>query len=325
MTIPVPVEEHYTTEQILAILHRIQYPLKNTNELPPPTLETLRELNYRCVTSIPFDTLALRVTKTRAVDISLEGIYDWVVNKKRGGWCFSINRLAYELLYAIGYKVQCTLGRVCKPLNPQDPIRYGGLTHRVNLVRLEDGSKEVDEHGNKIESKYVFDIGFGVSSFYPLKLEEGGAGVEFFGHRRRLTKVTHDEQTPEILGTPTVEYWRVEEFMGLEEDGTTEKWTPDYAFNETQYYEADTVVGNFYCNYSSSAPFLHSLWVIQGTLDGHFHILINKEFKIRSATGDVLKIEIETEQQRLDILKKYFGIELTEEEFALHDKKIEST
>lgn len=304
-------DEHYTQEQIFAILRRINYPLEKPDVLPEPTLETLRELEYRCVTSIPFETLSLRTTPARGVDISLEAIFDRVVNKRRGGWCFSLNKLAYELLRGIGFTVQFTLARVCKPLNYTDPIRYGGLTHRVSIVRFAD------------ESKYVFDIGFGATSFYPLKLEKGFQ-VEYFGHKRRINKVIHNKHEPEILENPPVELWRVEEYIGNDNEGN-ERWTPCYAFNETQYYDPDCTVGNFYSNFSPLSPFIKSFWVMQATLDGTYLLLLGRDFKVRSSKGDIKKITIETEQQRLDILKDYYGIELTEEEWEYHDQKIESS
>ncbi|KAG0040114.1 hypothetical protein BGZ82_005166, partial [Podila clonocystis] len=91
----------------------------------------------------------------------------------------------------------------------------------------------------------------------------------------------------------------------------------------TQYYDPDCTVGNFYCNFSPSSPFLTNFLVVQGTLDGNYLILVNMEFKIRSGKGDVIKATVETEQQRQDILKEHFGIVLTEEEWEHHDRKIE--
>lgn len=45
--------EYYTEEHTFAILRRIKYPVKNPNVLTEPTLDTLCELQYRCVTSVP--------------------------------------------------------------------------------------------------------------------------------------------------------------------------------------------------------------------------------------------------------------------------------
>ncbi|KAG0355053.1 hypothetical protein BG005_006027 [Podila minutissima] len=95
----------------------------------------------------------------------------------------------------------------------------------------------------------------------------------------------------------------MEEYMGLLDEQGAEKWVPGYLFSEQQqYYEAD----------------------LQGTLDGKYYILLNTEFKIQSAKGTDSVEPIKTEQQRQDILKKYFGIVLTEEEWLYHDQNIES-
>ncbi|KAF9101465.1 N-terminal acetyltransferase [Mortierella sp. AM989] len=300
----VPNIEHYSREQIFAILNRIKYPLADPNTLPEPTLETLRELQYRCVTSIPFETLSLRTTKSRGVDISLEGIYDRVVNNRRGGWCFSLNRLGFEILREIGFTVQFALGRVCKPLHYGDPLKYGPLTHRTTIVRFKDGSK------------YVFEIGFGNTHYYPLELKEGSE-IEYFGHRRRMVKTIHNEAEPQLLGNPAQELWCMEEYIG------EEKWIPCYAFSEQQFFEIDCEVGNFYTCYSPQSELFSVFWVMQGTLDGTYYILIGNELKIRTATGTKQKIVFEKEQDRLDALEKYFGIILTDDELKYHDQKIE--
>ncbi|KAG0338717.1 N-terminal acetyltransferase [Podila humilis] len=302
-------DEHLTQEQVFALLERIKYPLKNPKELPPPTIEALAELNYRWMTSIPFEIFALRASKDRSIDISLQGAYDRVVNQKRGGFCLSLNRLALDLLYGLGYTVQYTLGRVCKPLRYDDPIAFLGLTHRLSIVRFADGSK------------YIFDIGFGTSPYKPLKIGEG-AEVEYFGHRRKLVTTIHNEETPHVLDIQPEELWQVQEFMGVDDQGQ-EKWCPNYTFTERQYYAVDCDVGNIWCCYSSNSPFYRSLWVMLGTLDGHYHILIDRHFKIRNGQGTVKSVYIETEDQRQEILKRYFDIELTEEEWKYYDIAIE--
>ncbi|GJJ74480.1 hypothetical protein EMPS_06838 [Entomortierella parvispora] len=305
---PAP-EEQLTQEQAFGILHKIKYPLLDPEVLPEPTLDTLRELNFRCMTTFPFETLSLRATESRAVDLRLDAIYDRIVNKERGGWCFSLNKLAFSLLRSLGFRVQYTLGRVCKPMNYGDPIVYLGLTHRMSLVLLEDGSK------------YVFDIGFATSSFYPLRLQEHFE-VEYFGHKRRIQKAFHDEDKAHVLENPPEELWQVQEYMGEGEDGQ-ERWSPAYTFTEQQHYPVDCEIGNFWCCYSPNSPFYQSLWVIKGTADGCYNVLINRTFKVRSCKGTIENIAIKTEQQRQEILKKYFGIELTEEEWRHFDIRIE--
>jgi N-hydroxyarylamine O-acetyltransferase len=303
-------EERFTQDQVFAILHKINFPFEKPDVLPKPTLETLRELNYRCMTTFPFELFSLRATQSRLVDLSLGVIYDRLMNKNRGGWCFTLNKFAYELLRGVGFTVQYTLGRVCKPSRFDDPIVYLGLSHRLSLVRFDDGTK------------YVFDIGFGPTSYEPLRLEVG-AEVEYFGHRRRITKTFHNEEEPHILQHSGEELWQVQEYMGEDKDGQ-EKWTPCYGFTERQYYAVDCDIGNFWCCASPNSPFHGELWVVKGTLDGLYYVLINKTFKIRSGTkGTIESINIETEEQRQDLLKKYFDIVLTEEEWKHYDIQIQ--
>ncbi|KAF9985271.1 N-terminal acetyltransferase [Mortierella antarctica] len=300
----IDVLEHLTREQVFGVLRRIQFPLAQPDVFPEPTLETLRELQYRCVASIPFETLSLRLTEKREVDISLQGIYDRVVTNHRGGWCFSLNRLAFELLRSLGYTTQFTLARVCKPLNYGDPIVYTAKTHRVSLVRFEDGSK------------YVFDIGFGNTPMRPLPLKEG-AVVEYFGHKRRMVKTVHNLAQPELLGNPAMEMWCMEEYLG------DDKWTPCYAFTEQQFYEKDCELGNFHTCHSPHSIFFKAFWCVQGMLDGKVLLLMGNELKIRNATGTEKTIVFEKEQDRVDALAEYFGIVLTEEELKHHDQRIE--
>ncbi|KAF8952662.1 N-terminal acetyltransferase [Haplosporangium bisporale] len=260
--------ESYTEEQIFAILRRIKYSLKNPNVLPELTLDTLRELQYRCVTSIPFETLSLRTTKSPGVDTTAQGVYDRVVNQRRGG---------------------CS-----------DPVVAGGLTHRLSIVRFVD------------ETRHAFDVGFGNTHFFTIELRDG-AEIELFGHKRRIYRtLQHPEATPQILSHPAEPLWRMEEYMGLDEQG---------AENEQQYYEPDCVIANFYSAYSPSSPFIGLFRAVQATLDGKYYILLNTELKIPSAKGTESMEPTETEQQRQDILNKYFDIVLTEEEWLYHDQK----
>ncbi|KAF9356089.1 N-terminal acetyltransferase [Mortierella sp. AD094] len=294
--------ESFSKEQVFGILSRINFPLADPNVLPEPTLENLRELQYRCVTSIPFETLSLRTTKARLVDTSLEGIYDRIVNNRRGGWCFSLNRLGFELLRALGYTVQCSLGRVCNPTS--DPMEYTGLTHRTTIVRFEDGSK------------YVFELGFGCTFYYPIELKDG-ATIEYFGHRNRLVKTIHNKSEPHLLGNPAQELWMVEENQGGDE------WVAGFVFSEQQFFDIDCEIGNYYSCFAPKAPLYSAFWIMQGTLDGTYYQLLGKEMKIKTSSGTQEKIVFEKEQDRLDALEKYFGIVLTEDELKYHDQKIE--
>ncbi|KAF9155812.1 N-terminal acetyltransferase [Linnemannia schmuckeri] len=306
-----PPQEHFTREQIFGILNRIAFPLSHLppNTLPEPTLATLQELQTRFVTTIPFETLSLRTTASRGVDISLEGIYDRMIVQKRGGWCFSLNRLGYELLLGLGFRTQFTIGRVCKPLKPTDPLNYSAKTHRVSIVRFLDEATGSD-------TKYLFDIGFGNSSQLPIQLKEG-ATIEFKGHIRRMSTRTHNQAQPEILGNSPFVMWCFEEYLPAEDT-----WVPCYVFTEQQFYENDCQVANFYTCYSPASVFFKAFWCIRSTLEGDYYLLLEKRLIIKNAKGLVKQIDFLKEQDRLDALKEYFDIVLTDEELKHHDSWI---
>ncbi|KAG0266572.1 N-terminal acetyltransferase [Linnemannia exigua] len=306
-----PPQEHFTREQLFGILNRIAFPLSHLppNTLPAPTLETLQLLQTLLVITVPFETLSLRTTQSRAVDISLEGIYNRVVVQKRGGWCFSLNRLAYELLLGLGFRTQFTIARVCKPIHPDDPPRYSAKTHRVSIVRFLDEATGSD-------TKYLFDIGFGNTSQLPLQLKMG-ATVEFAGHIRRMSTRIHIEAKPEILGNDPLVMWCIEEYLPQDD-----KWSPCYSFTEQQFYENDCEVANFYTCHSPTSIFFKAFWCVRSTREGEFYILIENKFMIKNAHELVKKIDFQTEQDRLDVLEKYFDIKLTEDELKYHDSWI---
>ncbi|KAG0231304.1 N-terminal acetyltransferase [Actinomortierella wolfii] len=301
MTIP-EQEKHLSREQILQVLRFIGYPLKHPDHLPPPTMETLAELQYRCIVTIPFETLGLRMTKERHIDITLDGILDRVLNKKRGGWCLSNNRLAFELIRGLGFNAQWVLGRGCRPDNYGDPIEYKIPNHRVTIVRMDDGRK------------YVVDIGWGTSFYKPLELADG-AEIEYFGHRRRMRVIVHPEENP-ALGNPNEYMWQVEECLG------EERWVPIYAFLENQWYENDAEMVNWYLCHSPNSNFYSRFWCMRGTTDGKYYILISNKFKVRDAYGTKLERICKSEEERERILEEYFGIVVTEEERKWNDQKL---
>ncbi|KAF9925756.1 hypothetical protein FBU30_004498 [Linnemannia zychae] len=311
MSIPTPIIERFSRAQLFGILNRISFPLSHLppDTLPPPTLETLKELQIRFVTTVPFETLSLRTTASRIVDISLEGIYNRVVVQKRGGWCFSLNRLGFELLVELGFRAQTTIGRVCKPRNHDDPLHFTSKGHRISIVRFLD---EV----NGTDTKYLFDIGFGNSTQIPLELK-AGAIVEFSGHKRRISTRTHIEETPDILGNPPFIMWCLDEYLS-----EYDTWVPCYVFSEQQFYEIDCASSNYYTSLSPESVFFKSFWCIRSTLEGNFIMIIQKSLIIKNAKGHIKKIKFHKEQDHLDALKEYFGIELTEDELRNHDSWI---
>jgi len=125
-----------------------------------PTTAFLDELINAHQHAVPFDDLDVYELH-RTPSLGIGDLFDKVVVRKRGGYCFELNALFNALLKALGYKTQPTMGRVLIR-----PIPYPHVTHRANIVTIED-------------ARYLADVGFGgpMPSFAPL-IEDGATRTE---------------------------------------------------------------------------------------------------------------------------------------------------
>lgn len=73
-------------------------------EIPAPTRETLDRLVYAHLTHIPYENLDSCIEK-KSPDLTISGLYDKLVTRRRGGWCFELNGLFFTLLQALGFDV----------------------------------------------------------------------------------------------------------------------------------------------------------------------------------------------------------------------------
>ncbi|MFD3869501.1 arylamine N-acetyltransferase [Streptomyces sp. NPDC058623] len=85
----------------------------------------LRDLQSRHVLSVPFENIDFHLPVR--VGITLEGAYDKVVPRRRGGGCWELNSLFARLLTALGFQVHAVAGQ------PFDAGRMGPLMGHVSL------------------------------------------------------------------------------------------------------------------------------------------------------------------------------------------------
>ncbi len=126
-----------TPEQTRAYLDRL-----DIDEVSAPTKENLDRLIYAHQTRIPFETVNLHRSGA-APDLSTEVIFDRLITKKLGGYCFELNKLFQELLETLGYDVRPVLCRAVRGRDGRMPINHRGI-----IVTLDDG-------------QYSADVGFG--------------------------------------------------------------------------------------------------------------------------------------------------------------------
>ena len=164
--------------QLQAYLHRIGL----AGRLPP-TVQTLHMVHRAQAFAIPYEGLDIQAGVS--LDLSLPRIFDKLVTRKRGGWCYETNGLLAWALTEIGFDVRrCVAG----------------------VHRRERGDAVLGNHLTLVvalDQRWLCDLGLGDGIRAPLPLDEGAhadQGLEF-----RLERLTdgywrfhnHDYGAPE--------------------------------------------------------------------------------------------------------------------------------
>ncbi len=114
-----------------------------------PTIEVLNALTSAHAQAIPFENLD--VLLGRGIDLAPEAVFDKIVRRRRGGYCFEHNGLFLEVLTALGFAVRplSARGRIL-PARDQTPPR----THV--LLEVQVGGE-----------RWLTDVGVGALSLIP--------------------------------------------------------------------------------------------------------------------------------------------------------------
>src|SRR5258708_13156169 len=68
-----------------------------------PTAETLRQLQVAHLLTVPFENLSIHGREP--IVLEDEALFQKIVNRRRGGFCYELNGLFAALLRALGFKV----------------------------------------------------------------------------------------------------------------------------------------------------------------------------------------------------------------------------
>jgi len=99
-----------------------------------PSREYLDALVHAHQCTIPFETLDV-TDYHRLGSLHTADLFDKVITRKRGGYCFELNGLFVLLLQALGFDAySCP----CRMLMHNEPVSLPA-THRANMVRLDQG------------------------------------------------------------------------------------------------------------------------------------------------------------------------------------------
>lgn len=119
-----------------------------------PTAETLRRLHVAHLLAVPFENLSIHASEPIVLEDA--ALFEKVVARRRGGFCYELNGLFAALLTALGFEVEMLSAGVAKTTGEFGP----DFDHMTLLVKLEE--------------QWLADVGFGDSFVEPLLLDERG-------------------------------------------------------------------------------------------------------------------------------------------------------
>ena len=232
-------------------------------------LETLMELHLR---SVPFENLE-SYEEGNVPSLESADIYRKIVVQKRGGYCFELNKLFYELLKTIGFQAIPVGVRILWNKEKLPP-----MLHRATLVTLEDGL-------------YYCDIGYGgPGPKCPVKLEDGI-------HEEKDGKFRITVQPDGTDGEILVERKKKEDYL------------PMLRFALRPAVEEDFEPMNFYCAKSPNVLFTQKRVLSRNTSYGSV-ALTGNQLTILNADGSMDCMEGKTDEIIKEWIKNHFEIQV---------------
>lgn len=118
-----------------------------------PDAEYLRRLHGRHLHVVPFENLSIHLGEDVPLDEDV--LFDKIVTRRRGGYCYELNGLLAALLRGLGYRVSLFAARVHGDGGFSPPFDH--LALRVDL-----------------DEPWLVDVGFGRHTEFPLRLDDRG-------------------------------------------------------------------------------------------------------------------------------------------------------
>lgn len=259
----------YSSDQLETYLRRI-----GVDEAVRADRATLDRLQRAHRLAITFENLDIPLG--RGIPLEPDRLFDKLVLRRRGGYCFEQNALFLGMLRAVGFDARPLLARVWLTATDTPP-----RSHTLNLVRLE---------GEDI----IADVGFGGSFVPPIRLADGEEVATPDGARHRL------RADPE-------HGWILERNAGG-------AWGRQYSFTLERIWPADLEAANHYTATRPGTRFTTLRIASATTPDGYDSLVDRTLTTSRRGISEAHEIDDLDEYRRL--LAERFGLDLAAEEVA---------
>ncbi|GAB2988082.1 arylamine N-acetyltransferase [Cyclobacterium sediminis] len=242
-------------------------------------LETVKDLHALHPEAIPFENIDPLIGVP--VDLSLDRVFNKLVEQGRGGFCFEQNILFGAVLRTLGFNIVGLSARVFWE------IEEGEIRPRDHMLLL------LDLNG----VSFLLDVGFGSASFSaPLVLNH--KDIQDTGYNQYRISLVSGFYYLEIL---IKDSWRLMHRFGLEH-----QMLADYE-----------VVSWYLCTHPQSL-FIKDLMVAKSFSEGRY-ALHNNQFTVHKKEGESVKQKLQSVKEIIDILEDKFAIKLPKgEKLALN-------
>jgi N-hydroxyarylamine O-acetyltransferase len=218
----------------------------------------------------------------KPLSLDVVSLYDKIVVRKRGGYCFELNGLFNWLLDKIGFQPVEYFGRWIWG----EPLAVPMKRHRISKVVL-DGTP------------YICDVGVGTPTYVRPLVFEPGLVQEQYGLSFRILK-------DDLLG-----------FL-VQRASRDRDWENFFSFTEERALPIDFYYPHYWCTTHPESPFLKNTMVHMPTKYGRNTIgdifdpitsLRVKEFRSTRPDGSVARFIPRTNDEYKSALWECFGIE----------------
>ncbi|KAJ5823177.1 Arylamine N-acetyltransferase [Penicillium robsamsonii] len=299
----------YTDQQLELYLNRIGYSHSAQSEgnllqhlrqeIENDALSALCDLQRRHLTAIPWGNSGLHYSQHHTISLNPQSLFEKMVERRLDGYCMENTGIFFIVLRSLGYLVYATGGRVshaaAKGVNNGLYLPFG---HMILIVIIRG-------------EKYMIDVGFGNNcATAPLLLQEGATATAIAPSEMRIVRESIAEFTDQ-----SQKIWIYQTRYNPESD-----WLPMICFSDVEFLPQDFGVMNFSVSQSRTSWFTQVFVCMRMILDPSGTEIIGqcvmsgKEVKERlGGKTEILQV-LETEEDRVKALAKYFNMHLREDE-----------
>lgn len=309
-------EKTFGRDQLIEYFDHIELPKKYYDENTPPDLSLLTALHIHQIAAIPYENLSLHYSPDKTVSLDPQILYGKFVTRgrHRGGYCMEGSLFFLHVLRSLGFRAYPSAVRIRLREDGVPSGDYIALTHIVLIIELpQAGGQGAGEGQAAAVDKYVCDVAFGGDGpTVPMPLRDGVVTRNLGAQEIRLAH----ERLPRSVHKFWVYQYR---------NGPAKPWNSFYAFTDSEFLEADFGSINYF---TSQAPTFQKTTVIivkfllgpdeatgEDKVAGKV-MLVNGVVKRNMGGKTEVVAECSTEKERLEAIKKWFGIDFSDEEIA---------